>query len=117
MRSKITLSNGQEVAIEVQARGERDVASSSWSSNFSDIIPAITGLSADLAAALEQAKPDKASVEFGLKLEFETSKLLAVLCSASANADLKIKLEWVSSAENGRALASSSSQAGSGSPK
>ena len=94
MRPRIKLSNGQEVAIEVKTAEEREVSSSQWSSSLADVLPAIAGLSADLASALERAKPDKATLEFGLKLEFETSKLLAVLCSTSANADLKIKLEW-----------------------
>lgn len=94
MKQRVRLSNGSEVALEVQRTGERDVSASGISSAFGDIVPAITGLSSDLALALERARPNKASIEFGLKLEFETSKLLAVLCSANANADLKIKLEW-----------------------
>jgi len=94
VHTKVKLSNGQEIAVEIRTAQEREVSYSQLSSKLSDVLPAISGLSADLMSALEKVKPQKATLEFGLKLEFESSGLLAVLCSTTANADLKIKLEW-----------------------
>ena len=98
MSAIVELSNGAQLRIERDKVGERDVAAVSYKDNIAEVLPAITGLCEDISAALESARPDKASVEFGIKLEFETSGLLAVLCSSSASADLKLTLEWSKSA-------------------
>lgn len=94
MAAIVELSNGAKLRIERATVGERDVAAVSYKNSFAEVLPAITGLCEDLSTALKSVRPDKASVEFGIKLEFETSGLLAVLCSSSASADLKLTLEW-----------------------
>jgi hypothetical protein len=89
----VELSNGATLRLERRA-GESEVAAIDYEQGFAQVLPAITGLCEDLSTALRTVRPDKAKVEFGIKLEFETSKLLAVLCSSSAAADLKLTLEW-----------------------
>lgn len=96
MRHHLQLSNGAELAIESARQTERDVSDVFASDQLAKVLPAISGLCDDILSALRSAKPDRATVEFGIKLEFETSRLLAVLCSANAAADLKLTLEWAS---------------------
>ena len=93
MRPKLELTNGAILILDT-APTERDVAHTLSADNLSQVLPAISGLCEDILSALKNAKPDKAKVEFGIKLEFETSRLMAVLCSSSASADLKLTLEW-----------------------
>jgi hypothetical protein len=47
-----------------------------------------------LRPALQQAKPTKASVEFGVTFSFEAGQLVAVVAKGSSSANIKICLEW-----------------------
>ena len=73
--------------------GEEEVASRSIV--FDGVIPIVQGIAAQLAQAFAAIQPDKASVEFGLKLSTKAGALTALLVDGSGDASLKIGLEWI----------------------
>ena len=63
-----------------------------------DAIEGVGGLVVD---AFKSIKPDKASVEFGFKFAVESGNLTALFVKGTADADLKICLEWSGSGHAG----------------
>jgi hypothetical protein len=61
---------------------------------FLELMPSIEGISEAVLAAVTKVSPRKASVEFGIEVSVEAGKLVALLCSGTAKANLKITLEW-----------------------
>jgi hypothetical protein len=76
--------------------GRVDVARISDARPFSiDVIrTAIEGLSHVVQEALASAKPDRATVEFGLEVGVESGKLTALWVKGTGTANLKISLTW-----------------------
>jgi hypothetical protein len=62
--------------------------------SFESVREAILGISSEVAKALEQAKPQKATVEFGIEVCLESGQLTAMLVKGSGKTNLKITLEW-----------------------
>jgi len=92
----VTLPNGSTIRVEArtldgggkrQRVGITDLA-------FADLIPSIEGISEAVVGAIKNVGPKKASVEFGVEATVEAGKLVALLCSGGATANLKITLEW-----------------------
>jgi hypothetical protein len=90
--TRVSLGNGTSVLIETEAREEEGVANVLPS--FSDLVPTIVAVASQLRAALENAAPTKASVEFGLELAVDSGKLTALIVKGTAKANLKITLSW-----------------------
>ena len=65
--------------------------------SFENIRDAILGIASEVASVLEEAKPQKASVEFGIEICLESGQLTAMLVKGSGKTNLKITLEWGSS--------------------
>lgn len=61
-----------------------------------EINDAIEGIAATIKAAVDNVKPTKATVEFGLEFEFQAGQLTALIIQGSEKANLKISLEWES---------------------
>jgi hypothetical protein len=54
----------------------------------------IKGLAADIKTQIAAAKPDRASVEFGIELEKKDGDIFSKICNVGGKGSLKIKLEW-----------------------
>jgi hypothetical protein len=72
--------------------GEQDVAIGLPS--FDEVTRAIEGISTALAGTLPAARPTRASIEFGVQVAIEAGQLTALLAKGSAQATLKVTLEW-----------------------
>jgi len=88
----VELPNGTTIDIEVSGVGRKDVSSDTFS--FSDITAALEGITTALKGTLEKAKPQKATVKFGLEASIESGKLTAAIVKGSGKANLEITLEW-----------------------
>jgi Trypsin-co-occurring domain 1 len=88
----VELPNGSVIAIEVAETGREDVSINTFS--FSEIAASLEGITTAIKGTLERAKPQKASVKFGLEISIESGKLTTVLVKGSGKANLEITLEW-----------------------
>lgn len=61
---------------------------------FDGVRHTIEEIGETLAHAWDAAKPDEASVEFGLKLTAKTGKLTGILVEGGGEATMSVKLTW-----------------------
>jgi hypothetical protein len=91
--AKVELEDGTIFYVKVQpVPGESRV--SLHADNFEHVITAVEGIGKRLSKVWETLKPGKASVELGIDFTCEQGKLLALLVDGSAQASMKITLEW-----------------------
>lgn len=88
----VKLPNGAIIKLEVSEFGREDVSFDAIP--FDDIAPALEGITTAIKETLEKAKPQKASVKFGLETSIESGKLTAAIVKGSGKANLEITLEW-----------------------
>jgi hypothetical protein len=62
--------------------------------DFGEIASTLEGITNSIVAVWEKVKPSKATVDFGLKLEGGSGKIVSLLTEAKAAAHLTIKIEW-----------------------
>jgi hypothetical protein len=62
--------------------------------SFDGVTEAIEAIASRVTDALTSAKPEKATVEFGVDIGVEAGGLTGLLAKGSATATLKITLEW-----------------------
>jgi len=96
-RDLVTAELGDGVIIHVEARragdSEEDVGIGKALA-FDGVIDSIEANSRSMTAALAKAKPDKATVEFGLDIAVEAGQLTSLLVKGSGTATLTVTLEW-----------------------
>lgn len=92
---KVDLGGGRVIQVEAQTVGDpetdvgiRDVLS------FTGVVDTIEALTVSLMGALRQAKPDKATLEFGVDIGVEAGALTSVIVKGTGSATVKITLEW-----------------------
>ena len=90
----VKLPNGVTVQIEVNesSGGRKNVSADVF--NFDDISIVIEGITTALKDTLSKAKPQKATVKFGLEISTVSGKLVSAIVSGSGKAILEITLEW-----------------------
>lgn len=89
----LQLANGQVVLAMVDTLGgEEDVAARMLS--FGGAISVIRGLATELEPVFAAVKPQKATVEFGVRLAAQAGALTALLVDAKGDATLKLTLQW-----------------------
>ena len=89
----VKIDEKTEILAEVeQLGGEEDVAFNGL--NIDGAMSAVKGIADRIHDVLSAAKPQKASVEFGVKLAASEGKLTGLLVNASGDASFKITLEW-----------------------
>ncbi len=54
----------------------------------------IKSLAADIKEQIVAAKPDKASIEFGIELEKKGDDIFSKICNVGGKGSVKITLEW-----------------------
>lgn len=84
--------NGQTIWIEVAQPGREDVAYGVKS--FQTVADSIQAIASAITASLDQVKPTKASVKYGLEIGIEQGSLVAAIVRGSGKANLEISLEW-----------------------
>ncbi len=90
----VKLSDGTIIQMEVTQTGPTNVAGGSIFS-IDGFKQRIKSLSQDLRDSLEQAKPTKVTIEFGLTLTTDNEDTLsAIFVKGSGEANLKVTLEW-----------------------
>ncbi|MGK7872864.1 MAG: CU044_2847 family protein [Xenococcaceae cyanobacterium] len=88
----VQLPGGTVIKVEVEQTGIEDVSFDV--KPFKEVTDALSEITATLAETLQKAKPDKASVKFGLELAVDSKGLTAVIVKGSGKANLEITLEW-----------------------
>ncbi|MFF8375545.1 CU044_2847 family protein [Streptomyces sp. NPDC015661] len=63
--------------------------------DLSAVTDALASFAGRIGEALHEAAPDRATVEFGCQLGLDSGKLTALVVQGSANASLRVTLEWV----------------------
>ncbi|RCJ23864.1 hypothetical protein A6770_29040 [Nostoc minutum NIES-26] len=89
----LELTDGTSIKVEATAIDERKV--SVQPRHFHEVTMAIESLTKDIAEAIQNVKPDKASVKFGIEIGIESGKLTPLLVKGTSTANLEITLEWV----------------------
>ena len=97
---RVTTPDGTPFLLELRDRGGRTKVSGNETFNSDDLVSSIKSISGSIVSALKEISPDKFSVEFGVEAAFESGKLLALLCSGHAKANLKVTLEWQKAKKN-----------------
>jgi Trypsin-co-occurring domain 1 len=62
--------------------------------DFSAITSAVRGIVGELHSALETAKPNEVSIEFGFDFAVKGSQVVALLVDGGVSASVKMRLEW-----------------------
>lgn len=88
-----TLPDGKEIRVRAVALGGLQRVGN-IPIPFKEVTDIVGSVSTSIVSALKQAKPRKASIEFGLEVAVEAGKLTALLVNGSSTATLKIALEW-----------------------
>lgn len=88
----VQLEDGTTILVEVTQTGREDVANEA--SKFKAVTDALGGIVQAIAEPINRARPNKATVKFGMELAVESGKLTAVLVKGSGKANLEISLEW-----------------------
>jgi hypothetical protein len=83
------------ILVEARTSGDReeDVGARELLS-FDGVEQSITTISERVMAALTNAQPDHASVEFGIDVTVESGALTGLLARGSGTATLKVTLSW-----------------------
>lgn len=72
--------------------GRQDVGFKTFS--FDEITDILEGISNSLKISIEKARPQKASVKFGIEVGVEAGKLTAAIVQGTSKANLEVTLEW-----------------------
>lgn len=86
--------DGMIVWVEVAQTGREDVGFDVKS--FKTVTDSIQAIASAITASLEQVKPTKASVKYGLEIGIEQGSLVAAIVRGTGKANLEISLEWES---------------------
>lgn len=88
------LPNGAEVGIVALRRGGAQDVGALGRLNLDGIRETLAGLAELTQDAIKKARPDSARVEFGLDIQLESGKLVALLVDGSGGASLTVTLSW-----------------------
>jgi hypothetical protein len=90
-------ANGFEFFVEVAERediGGVQTVGLEDAISFDGVRNTIGAIASSLTGALDDAKPDEASLEFGLELAVKSGKLTGLLVEGSGTTSLKVTLTW-----------------------
>ena len=92
---KAKVGTDRVILVEARIAGDReeDVGTHQLLA-FDGVEQSITAISERVMAALTNARPDHASVEFGIDVTVESGALTGLLAKGSGSATLKVTLSW-----------------------
>jgi hypothetical protein len=90
----VETAGDERVAVRATALGGAQDVGAVDKLNLDGVAHAIESIANTLGGAIENAKPDKASVEFGLEIAVKGGKLVSLITEASGTATLNVTLEW-----------------------
>ena len=90
---KTTLPNGATLYVETNILGGEEEVDFTLP-DFTKVTHVLEGIAQSVVTALKQAKPQTASIEFGLEVALESGQLTALLMKGSGTSNLKVTLEW-----------------------
>jgi hypothetical protein len=96
-QAQLVEANGIEFFVEVADREDIGVVQTAGledAISFEGVRNTISAIASSLTGALEDAKPDEATVEFGLELAVKSGKLTGLLVEGSGTTSLKVTLVW-----------------------
>lgn len=93
MLQKVSLPDGNVVVVEARSLDPQQKVAYKLPS-FTEIAGTISSVTTALASAINAAKPQKASIEFGVEIAVEAGQLTALIVKGGAKANLKITLTW-----------------------
>lgn len=88
----VDLGDGIIAKVEVIDTGREEVGLSSLS--FDSVTKTIAQISQLYATAIQQVRPTKATVKYGIAISIEQGSLMAALVRGTGDANLEITLEW-----------------------
>jgi hypothetical protein len=80
--------------LEVIPRGGREEVGVLDAIPFDRVVETLGQIANGIGAAVEKAKPSKATVEIGVEFGLEAGQVVALIARGSGKANLKILLEW-----------------------
>ncbi len=90
------LQSGTELRIEATVLpGAQKVAAAGKLLPLKGLNDTLVDIARDVHDAIEKVQPHKATIEFGIQVGIESGGLIALMTKGSANANLKVTLEWV----------------------
>jgi hypothetical protein len=92
--TQVELPNGKTVLVEAVVHDKEQDISRNQVFSIEGALDIIRDVAEALADTLEQVKPNKVSVEFGLSLAVKSGALTALIMNGSGEGSLKIALEW-----------------------
>jgi len=90
---KTKLADGTIIYIQAHTFGGEQQVSAHLPS-FEEVTHAVSGIAKPLVHMLEEIKPRKATLEFGVEIAVEAGHLTALLVKGTGDTSLKITLEW-----------------------
>jgi len=91
----LQLENGEFILAEIEIlSGEQEIALTELSVSFQEFSNLISKVAENIKTSIDKAKPDKATVEFGISLGLEAGQLTALIVKGTGEANLKVTLEW-----------------------
>lgn len=88
----VRLENGSIVRFEISQSGRQEVGFNAFS--FEEIASTLEGISSSLKASIAKAKPQKASIKFGMEIGIEAGKITSAIVQGTSKANLEVTLEW-----------------------
>jgi Trypsin-co-occurring domain 1 len=86
--------DGRTVLMTAIVRGGEEEVAGRGLPSFDDVQQDIEHIAKAVTNALRNVSPDKTTVELGFEVALEAGQLTALLVNGSANASLKVTLEW-----------------------
>lgn len=91
----VKMDEQSEVKLQISSfYGEEDVGIFEKVLHFSQVVETIKNMAKISLQALQDVKPDKAIIEFGIGFESKSGTISAMVVDGSGCANIKITLEW-----------------------
>lgn len=95
-RVQVDLGDGVIVQMDVAQTGGGGLQEVSGGKKFpfAGVLQGMTRVAEVIAGSIQRAKPDKATVKYGLEIGVEEGSLMAAIVRGSGSASFEITLEW-----------------------
>ncbi|MFG6094711.1 CU044_2847 family protein [Leptothoe sp. ISB3NOV94-8A] len=91
-RVAVDLPNGATIKFETSSFGREEVSFNNFS--FKEVENALLGITDAIKSTIQKAKPQKASVKFGIEISVDSGNLTAVIVKGAGKANIEVNLEW-----------------------